>query len=243
MKELNELNTFSKVNTKNFSNFTDQGKQHQSNNNHDIIREEIETQIELNCIMNKNIFSSDGYEYRVFECLACPGKLENICEFCFNNCHKDHNLYNKELALVDKTININKHYCDCALNNHDFGKQSKTSSVNYSSNQCSINDILALIDPKYYFYNTKLNIYQCLFCFLNCNGKESLNSLEEIDYLKLIQSSELLEHPKCQCSKSDSHTNVSDNITNLIYILGLKQFSEYFNKQKLLYQLITLPLI
>ena len=139
-------------------------------------RLKLEERIKLGCVMNKNIYSKQEYIYSVKQCFTCPGKLENICDYCYHHCHQDHNSNIKGVSLIDKKVNISKVQCDCALRNHDFkaGIVSARSSENEEAmkNRCPINDILSLIDPKYYLYDTFENKFICFFCRENCYKEE-----------------------------------------------------------------------
>ena len=80
---------------------------------HDIkARDNIDERLKLKCVMNQNIFSQEDFTYKVKQCFSCPGKLENICEFCYDNCHQDHNNHLKGVSITDKIVSISKVSCD-----------------------------------------------------------------------------------------------------------------------------------
>lgn len=152
----------------------------------------------IDCITNNNIYGCEDTEYKVYECYLCPGKLENICEYCFENCHKDHNSIYKGMPINEKTVSVNKqissnnNICDCASNLHNFNRDldnnyvfSKKSSINVVDNKCFLNDIISKVDPKYYFYNKLTENYVCIFCINNCYNisYRDINNMEGNNFL------------------------------------------------------------
>lgn len=205
------------------------------------------------CIMNQNILSSEDLTFKGYQCFTCPGKLENICEWCYYNCHQNHNANIKGVEQSTKDLSISKNICDCALGNHMFtlNVESRKSSEFNQSNCCPLNDVISSLDPKYYLFDKTSNKYLCIFCKTFCldEEKENLNSSVSIPNLLenlnidenmiVIKSSKLISHPKCQCSVVENHSSLSDNIMNLIALCDIDECSLYFNKFKLANQIIS----
>lgn len=269
------------------------------------IRDNIDNKIKLGCVMNMNFLGDEGFNYRVFQCFSCPGKLENICDYCFHNCHTNHNAHLKGVVQLDKEVNISKTPCDCALGNHDFKNFKKDIISRKSSEEfndssiykCPVNDVIASIDPKYYFFDTRKKRYLCFYCAEYCvkdfdesieeQEKETYNNASEKwspdnilanreitnkdnksfhlnfenepkivnksdlnfslnnkfslldDRIAIVSASNLVKHPPCQCSSSENHSSLSDNIMNLSAMLSMKEFDLHFNSSKIPYQLLT----
>jgi hypothetical protein len=79
----------------------------------------MEKKLRILCIMNQENLLED-VDYNAYACATCPDKIDVICQFCYLNCHKNHNLKNKGESANVKTVSLKSNPCKCALRDHEF---------------------------------------------------------------------------------------------------------------------------
>ena len=80
------------------------------------------------CTANSLVSLNSSEKYKVFKCNTCKGK-ENICEWCYNNCHKHDD---KKLTVVNE-VHSNQQVCACACSNHNVDSNENEEKIQSSS--------------------------------------------------------------------------------------------------------------
>jgi len=195
-----------------------------------------------NCVMNKQkLFKQDVF-YMVYSCSTCPGKLEDICQDCIENCHKNHNRNSKN--IVGKRVSLSEVLCTCAMNNHmvkaSNEKEIKDVRIDTTEVSCDLNSILNKTNSKYYYIDNTNNSYYCLFCMKFCRGKIDENNLSSLkENFTSREVSKFSTPPKCYCNNRECHSSFIDNITCIQMLLIADVFDNFYNKSLLPFQIIN----
>ena len=172
----------------------------------------------------------------VYSCSTCPGRLEEVCQDCIDNCHKYHNKNSKNIG---KRVLLSEVVCQCALNNHMVKETSdkKIDDVRTDTTEvsCDLNATLSLSNSKYYYNYNKDNCYYCLFCIKFCKGKMGENIKENFT---LREVGKFSTPPKCHCNKRECHSSFEDNIRCTAVLLLEDEFDKFYNKSILPFQMI-----
>lgn len=199
--------------------------------------------INVDCIMN-NACIFEEVEYTAYSCPTCPEKLTYICQPCFHNCHSGHVSQNKgspnSIVLI-KTVSIKNQKCQCALHNHMQKKSTKKSSYKQSDrkmnnyleedNVCPLNEIISVLQPLGYFFDTINKKYMCIYCAHYCQETENL----ETNLPKNFQILNPKETPKCCCNNEENHFPIAENLNCLLNIMKNRNFDKYINRYKFPY--------
>lgn len=189
----------------------------------------------LGCVMNyENLL--ENASYNAYSCEACPDKMDFICQFCFLNCHKGHDLKSKGSNSKVRTVLLRNNACKCALKDHEFKNPNAMNNnlmnkQNVSQNICSLNEVFSHLKPDFYYYEQNKKEFFCFFCVENCmlpsipdENKEDLpnqkkkNSINEINFLN-----------KSDNNNNKSKTNEPSNNTKSKYLDQLMKESKNAN--------------
>lgn len=88
---------------------------------------------EMGCDMNKKLSSVyPNEEVYSSQCPSCPGKPDNICEWCMDNCHRHPN-FKGEVLSSKLRVKLSSFECECAKNDHIVQEPKSTISKRTSS--------------------------------------------------------------------------------------------------------------
>jgi hypothetical protein len=190
------------------------------------------------CATNSLRLSHDTENYKTFTCNTCIDKPNNICEWCYLNCHR----HDGGKATSGGDISIKFHRCSCAKSDHKIEEkqmeQITLRSNNTSDHMCTLNEFFYKLESKFYFFSTdykenSADDNMCIYCLEFCLHKkhpEYSDKFNELFYTK--SKTEINEEniPKCKCNNVRCHTNNIDNIRCLSEMIDFcYSYHDYFN--------------
>jgi len=198
----------------------------------------------FDCVMNKQKLFKPEISYTVYPCSTCPGKLEDICESCIENCHKGHNLNAKN--VIGKHVKLNEVSCQCAMNGHmvmTVTTNKKVKDVKVDTTElCELNSVLHLSNSKYYYVDKEDNCIYCIFCMKICRNKisdeEEVNQSTLSEKFIMKEVSNFTSSPKCYCTNKELHGSFADNVGCLQFLFIGEVFDKFFNKSLVPFQII-----
>lgn len=204
-------------------------------------RIDVENNVQTECVMNRSNLLED-IKYTSFTCVSC--NLENICDLCYQTCHKSHNSSSKSqggMSKYEKTVSIRDCPCQCAVRDHGAMNPVYYNSTkqHYKSDgfdvPCPINDLVTLLDPKHYYYDINDKCYYCLYCVFNCHQKNP----DDSKHISLVTRDSVMDEVACGCSAIENHFPFYENVNNLSIMLKDKILDKYINRFKIPYQLLN----
>lgn len=129
--------------------------------------DELSRQLGSDCRMNNEV--SLGKKETSYRCPNCPDRMNNICLYCLENCHKSHINNLPSDLFKSHEINFEEIPCECAMHNHNVTCKIKDSSLIDTNEEinCPFNKIFALVKPKYVYKRKDNQKIYCLYCIYN----------------------------------------------------------------------------
>lgn len=201
---------------------------------------------EAQCVMNRLRIFNERDAYLSYTCNGCPGKPDNICQFCFETCHRNHNISTKNVN--ERKQYIKKTICSCAINDHIVQiSETQIDKIRTDTQdmQCTLNEVLHCSNMNSYYMDPTTHMYFCIFCLDSClgiyNPNSTPNSKEDSlkDYIKKEKTKFANGAPLCSCGNKDNHSPFFENIQCLIQLLLTNNYDKYFNKLQIPSQILS----
>lgn len=191
------------------------------------------------CVMNTRLIFNKEESFISYTCTTCPGKPDNICYLCMQNCHKNHVTNWKNVK--ERKLNIKTTQCSCALRDHKVFKQyTRFDEIRTDNNemQCTLNEVIYESNVKHFYIDPISHMYYCLYCLDACQGV--LNEALE-DYIKREKSKFSQGAPLCSCSNKESHSPFTENIVSLANFILSPVYDKVINRVQLPGQIYSKP--